>query len=88
MFEPFTVTSWASASEGCRIQHSVGGSDEVTFVFGSGTDTFEFAFDAEALKNFIALGAEALAEMDAQATDELAKAAVGGVELPDGQCSA
>ncbi len=79
MCEPLKVVSWASANERCPIKHSVTGSDEVVFIFGSGRDAFEFAFDAGALRNLLKLGTEALEAMDARANQEQAEE--GGAEF-------
>lgn len=70
MYEPLKVMSWASAHERCLMRCSISGSDNVAFIFGSGGDTFEFSFDAGALRNLLKLGADALQEMEAQAVQE------------------
>jgi hypothetical protein len=70
MFEPLKVVSWASANEQCPMKVIANGSDEVTFIFGSGRNEFEFAFDAGALRNLVKLGAEALREMEARQAQE------------------
>jgi hypothetical protein len=75
MFEPFKHTSWAMTREGCPIQYSVTGSDEVLFVFGSGRDSFEFAFDAGALRTLLRLGPQALDEIEARASQAQPKGA-------------
>jgi hypothetical protein len=55
------------------MKHSVSASDEVEFTFGRGSHSFDFIFDAEALRRFIALAAEALADMDARRVQEQAQ---------------
>ncbi len=70
MYEPLKVMSWASALERCPIKYSISGSANVSFIFGSGGDIFEFSFDAGVLRNLLKLGADALQEMDAQAVQE------------------
>jgi hypothetical protein len=81
MFELFKVTSWASARAGCPMQHRVDGSDEVEFTFGQGSGSFDFIFDAGALRTFIGLAAEALAEMDARHVQEQAEETMNSGEL-------
>ena len=73
MFESFKLTSWASARQNCPIQHRVDGSDQVEFTFGSGRESFDFIFDAESVRKFIGLAAEALTEMDARHVQEQAE---------------
>jgi hypothetical protein len=80
MFEPFKVTSWAGARAGCPMKHSVSDSNEVEFTFGSGPHSFDFIFDAGALRKLLKLGAEALREMAERAVLETAgEAAESGV---------
>lgn len=70
MFEPFKAIGWVIAKAGCPMRHSVNGSDEVAFTFGGGRESFEFTFDAEALRKLIRLGTDALHDMDARAAEE------------------
>ena len=82
MFELFKVTSWASARAGCPMQHRVDSGDEVEFTFGSGRESFDFIFDADALRKFMSLAAEALAEMDVRHAQEEAEEATDSRKLP------
>jgi uncharacterized Fe-S cluster-containing radical SAM superfamily protein len=67
------VNSWVSIHEGCEITYSVNGSEGTSFTASSKTQPFEFFFQAEALRQFIAHGTKALAEMDALAAKEEAE---------------
>ncbi len=69
MYEPLKVVSWASVKGHCPIRYCVTSDDEMVFVFGSGNDEFEFAFDRRALDNLLEAGVEAVAKM-AAFTDE------------------
>lgn len=65
MFEPLKVVSWASVKGHCPIRYSVSSDDEMVFIFGSGNDEFEFAFDKRALHNLLEAGVEAATTMTA-----------------------
>ncbi len=65
MYEPLKVVSWASVKGHCPIRHSVNSDEEMTFIFGGGSEEFEFSFDARALHNLLAAGVEAATEMKA-----------------------
>jgi hypothetical protein len=73
MFDSLKVVSWASVREHCPMRHSVTSSNEMVFVFGSGRDEFEFAFEVGALRKLVKLGVEVLTEMDARAELEEAE---------------
>ena len=70
MFRNLMLNTWATITDGCEINYSVNGSDAVDFMFGRSPDYFEFGFDADALRNFLKLGGEALAKMDALHAEE------------------
>ena len=63
MYEPLKVVSWASAKGHCPIRYSVSSDEEMVFIFGSGNDEFEFAFDGRALHNLLEVGVEAATKM-------------------------
>jgi hypothetical protein len=68
------VSSWVGIRQGCPIRYRVNASDDVEFAVGGIRECFEFVFDAEALREFLRLGAEALQEMEArQAQEEAAE---------------
>ncbi|WP_405136781.1 hypothetical protein [Nocardia sp. NBC_01388] len=64
MFEPLKVGTWAMVDGRCPMRSIVNDNDDVTLVFGTGSDEFEFALDAAALQKLLALGTRALAEMN------------------------
>ncbi len=66
MFEKLAVNSWVAIREGCPMSYYVKGSAETDFRCGGERDGFEFAFEAEALREFLRLGTEALQDMDAR----------------------
>jgi hypothetical protein len=70
MFGNLKVNSWVSISKGCPMSYGVSDSAEVNFLCGSLRDGFEFAFDADALREFLKLGGEALQKMDALHAEE------------------
>lgn len=72
MRESLKVGTWAMADGRCPMRSIVNDGDDVTFVFGSGTDEFEFAFDADALRKLLTLGTQALAEMESRGDDQFA----------------
>jgi hypothetical protein len=64
------ISSYVTISEGCPMRFRVNSSDDVEFSFGDIRSPFEFVFDNEALRAYLALGAEALAEMEAMRNTE------------------
>jgi hypothetical protein len=61
------VSSYVIVKEGCPVRFAVDGPDQVQVTCGVlPTDAFEFVMQREALRTFIALGTEALREMDGQ----------------------
>jgi hypothetical protein len=52
------------------MRYTVNSSDELVIVFGDKAAEFEFAFDVDALRELVRLGAEALSKMDALAVAE------------------
>lgn len=66
-----TVSSYVTVRRGCPMRFRVNGGDDVEFSFGDLRTPFEFVFDTEALRSYLAIGAEALQELDAhQAGDK------------------
>ncbi len=65
-----TVSSWVAIGEGCPMSFEILGSGETHFLCGTATDGFEFNFEADALREFLKLGAQALAQMDARYAKE------------------
>ena len=57
------VKSWAYVSDGCPIGFCANDCN-VDFVFGSGSDTFEFGFDLPTLRQFLRVATEALGQFD------------------------
>jgi hypothetical protein len=55
-----------TVDEGCPIRYDIDGSRQVDFLCGGDSaDSFELTMHAEALREFLVIGAEALAKMDA-----------------------
>lgn len=52
------------------MSYRVDGSDQASLTLGTGVDAFDFSADAAALRSFVQLGNEALAEMDARHAQE------------------
>ena len=59
------VSSYVTIRDGCPMRFRVNSSDDVEFSFGGLRDPFEFVFQLQALREFLALGAEALQAMEA-----------------------
>jgi hypothetical protein len=56
------------ADEGCPIRYGVEGSSQANFLYGGNEpslQTFELSMHSEVLREFLVIGTEALAEMDA-----------------------
>lgn len=60
-----TVTSWVRVDAGCPVRYDVIGSAETEFICGTPPGDFEFVMEADALREFLKAGNEALREMDA-----------------------
>lgn len=73
MYGKLSVSSWVAIREGCPISYEVLGSGTAHVLCGDPADAFEFEVDAEALRELVRLGAEALHEMDARYTREQAE---------------
>jgi hypothetical protein len=69
LFSPLKVVSWASAHANCPMRAIINSSDEMVIVFGPKDTEFEFAFDVDALRELLRLGADTLAKMDALADE-------------------
>jgi hypothetical protein len=69
------VSSCVTIREGCPMSYTVIGSADTEFVCGGHTEGFSFTFEAEALRTFLPLGAEALRRMDALFAQEEAERA-------------
>jgi hypothetical protein len=68
------VSSYVVIRDHCPMRFRVSGVNDVEFSFGGRYDPFEFVFNADALREFIRLGSDALQEMAALAAiaeDEL-----------------
>jgi hypothetical protein len=71
MYRNPSVTTWITIDDGCAISYQVNGSGEVEFVCGhSAAEGFGLTMRSEALREFVTVGAEALAEMDARYAEE------------------
>jgi hypothetical protein len=73
VFGKLAVNSWVAIREGCPMSYYVKGSAETDFRCGGERDGFEFAFEAEALREFLRIGTEALQDMDARFAREEAE---------------
>lgn len=70
MPDSLTVNVCVTVRADCPIRYITTTSDQAEFSFGGPRDGYDFAFDRTALTTFLALGADALAELDARATHE------------------
>jgi hypothetical protein len=61
-----TVSSWVGIRSGCPMRYRLNGSNDVEFEFGGWREGFEFVFEVDTLRQFLALGGEALNEVDAR----------------------
>lgn len=69
--DTLVIGSWVSLHDGCDISGDVGGSDAAMLtVRGTGGQPFELHFQAETLRQFVAVAAQTLAAMDALAIQE------------------
>jgi hypothetical protein len=68
--DTLTVGTWVSVQEGCEITSDVGGSDAALLTVRGSGHPFEMDLQAEPLRQLIACGTRALAEMDALAVQE------------------
>lgn len=64
------ISSYVIIRDRCPMRFRVTGMDDVEFSLGGRYDPFEFVFNAEALREFLQLGTDALREMAAQAAIE------------------
>lgn len=71
LFSPLKVVSWASAHADCPMRYKITHPNELVITFGSGTNEFELALDAGALRRLVQLGAEALEKLDTAADERL-----------------
>jgi hypothetical protein len=67
MHDTVTVDMCVGIRQGCPIDYLITADNQTEFSFGGQLDGFHFAFDAAALRAFLKVGAEALAEMEGQA---------------------
>lgn len=58
------VGTWVSIQDGCPIRYEVANSGAVEFRCGPGSTFFDLEFESEALREFIRLADQALADMD------------------------
>lgn len=75
MHTSLKVSSYVIIRDRCPMRFRVSGND-IEFSFGGRYDPFDFVFNAEALRNFLELGEEALREAFALATLEDTEASV------------
>jgi hypothetical protein len=74
--DSLVIGTWVSLQDGCEITGDVGGSDAALLTLrGRGQQPFELHCQAEPLRQLVATGTQALAEMDALAVQEGAKQA-------------
>jgi hypothetical protein len=73
MYGTLVVNSWVSIHDGCDITSHVSGSDDVHFNVEGKGQPFELYFQADALRQFLEAGSQALAAMDAIAAQEEAE---------------
>lgn len=73
MYGDLTVSSWVRVDTGCPVRYDVLGSAEAQFVVGRAPVEFEFVMEADALREFLKIGTEALNTMDALFAQEEAE---------------
>jgi len=73
MLESLTVCGWVEVKNDCQMMCEVHGSGIATVEFGAHGDGLEVQFGSEALRRLVALGMEAIQDMDARFTREQAK---------------
>lgn len=64
MFQNVNVKSWVGVSGACPIHYYHQGQESVDFTFGMSPNDFEFGFDLTSLREFLKVGAKALAELE------------------------
>lgn len=72
--DPVTVSTYVILRDGCPVDFTVLGSNQVEVICGERRDGCEFLFDAESLRRFLEGGTAALRDMDARATTDSARA--------------
>jgi hypothetical protein len=68
MTDSTAVLSWVAIRRGCSISYRVNDDDEADFLCG---ESCEVTFEADTLREFLRLGADALQEMEAGRQAEL-----------------
>lgn len=82
MHEHLSVDMCVSIRSGCSTDYLITGDKQVEFSFGGLQSGCQFAFDAPALRNFIAVAANALAELEGQVTQQQVNGAATSGSLP------
>jgi hypothetical protein len=78
MLPVFAVNSAVSINDGCPISYHVNCRAEADFSCGSPNGVLELTFQADALREFLRLGAEALREVEERFAREAADRARAG----------
>lgn len=64
MVQNVNVRSWVGVSGECPITYYHQGEENVDFTFGKSPNDFEFGLDVTSLREFLKVGAKALAELE------------------------
>lgn len=70
MYANLITNSWVSIRGGCQLRYRVSEDDCVDFSIKDGAQVFEFEYQADALRQFVELAMQALAEVDLLHVDE------------------
>jgi hypothetical protein len=70
MHDSLTVDMCVGIRKDCPVSYLITPDNQVEFSFGGVREGFHYAFDAASLRDFLVIGAEALAELDARAAAE------------------
>ena len=76
MYHNLTVDMCVGIRKNCPISYLITADNQAEFSFGDQRDGFHYAFDAAALRAFLKVGAEALAELEGTAADDTEATAV------------
>lgn len=75
MHHSLTVDMCIGVRKGCPVGYLITADGQVEFSFGGIRDGFYYAFDAVSLRDFLVVGAEALAELDARVAHQVEQVA-------------
>ncbi|MGQ0841536.1 hypothetical protein [Actinokineospora sp.] len=62
MHTALKVGAWVTVGKNCDMKYVAHNHDDIDFVFGNRSDSFEFAFNEHSLTRFVALATRALTD--------------------------